>query len=165
MKNHKNFRLYEPAKKDLPSGLYLRDEDGVDWYECQSDYGSDSYKVAYDNNGLIVASCQDVSSLFPVDLSVVEVESLPEGFSIGLWVFKDGKIQPRQYTQDELREQAEAKKAELLSAAAAEIAPLQDAVDLDMATDEEKAQLLAWKKYRVLLNRVDTSNPEWPERP
>ncbi|EOF5167250.1 tail fiber assembly protein, partial [Salmonella enterica] len=45
------------------------------------------------------------------------------------------------------------------------IAPLQDAVDLDEATDEEKARLLAWRKYRVLVNRVDTSNPVWPDKP
>ncbi|EJQ9407812.1 tail fiber assembly protein, partial [Salmonella enterica] len=29
----------------------------------------------------------------------------------------------------------------------------------------EKARLNAWKKYRVLVNRVDTSKPEWPEAP
>ncbi|EEB8282163.1 tail fiber assembly protein, partial [Salmonella enterica] len=23
----------------------------------------------------------------------------------------------------------------------------------------------AWKKYRVLVNRVDTSNPVWPDKP
>ncbi|EEU6178823.1 tail fiber assembly protein, partial [Salmonella enterica] len=45
------------------------------------------------------------------------------------------------------------------------IAPLQDAVDLDIATDDEKAQLDEWKKYRVLVNRVDTSNPDWPAQP
>ncbi|EBN8560205.1 tail fiber assembly protein, partial [Salmonella enterica] len=28
-----------------------------------------------------------------------------------------------------------------------------------------KARLNAWKKYRVLVNRVDTSKPEWPEAP
>ncbi|EJK3286504.1 tail fiber assembly protein, partial [Salmonella enterica subsp. enterica serovar Carrau] len=27
------------------------------------------------------------------------------------------------------------------------------------------ARLNAWKKYRVLVNRVDTSKPEWPEAP
>ncbi|EAA8653409.1 tail fiber assembly protein [Salmonella enterica subsp. enterica serovar Brazil] len=27
-----------------------------------------------------------------------------------------------------------------------------------MATDEEKVQLVEWKKYRVLVNRVDTIN-------
>lgn len=48
------------------------------------------------------------------------------------------------------------------------MAPLQDAVDLDMATETEKSALLAWKKYRVLLNRVDISNApdiDWPEPP
>lgn len=45
------------------------------------------------------------------------------------------------------------------------IAPLQDAVDLGIATDDEKAQLDEWKKYRVLVNRMDTSAPDWPEVP
>ncbi|MDI0552840.1 tail fiber assembly protein, partial [Escherichia coli] len=48
------------------------------------------------------------------------------------------------------------------------IAPLQDAVDLEIATEEETSLLEAWKKYRVLLNRIDTSTApdiEWPEIP
>ncbi|WP_218661563.1 tail fiber assembly protein, partial [Salmonella enterica] len=32
-------------------------------------------------------------------------------------------------------------------------------------TDDEKAQLDEWKKYRVLVNRVDTSKPDWPDVP
>ncbi|EJT4846683.1 tail fiber assembly protein, partial [Salmonella enterica] len=32
-----------------------------------------------------------------------------------------------------------------------------------MATDDEKAQIDEWKKYRVLVNRVDTTNPDWPK--
>lgn len=63
---------------------------------------------------------------------------------------------------------AESLKAQLLSVAAQAIAPLQDAVDLSMATEEEMASLSAWKTYRVLLNRVDTGKPdetEWPESP
>ncbi|EIZ0225435.1 tail fiber assembly protein, partial [Escherichia coli] len=45
---------------------------------------------------------------------------------------------------------------------------LQDAVDLELATEEEVTQLAAWKRYRVLLNRIDTSTaPEikWPVTP
>ncbi|AOM46003.1 hypothetical protein ECO9545_26920 [Escherichia coli O111:H11 str. CVM9545] len=41
-------------------------------------------------------------------------------------------------------------------------------VDLEIATEEENSLLEAWKKYRVLLNRVDTSTApdiEWPEEP
>ncbi|HAL0420644.1 TPA: tail fiber assembly protein, partial [Escherichia coli] len=48
------------------------------------------------------------------------------------------------------------------------IAPLQDAVDLEIATEEERSLLEAWNKYRVLLNRVDTSTVpdiEWPANP
>ncbi len=60
---------------------------------------------------------------------------------------------------------AEQKKAFLLAEANIAIAPLQDAFDLDMATDAEKALLLAWKKYRVLLMRVDTAKPVWPTPP
>ncbi|HFJ3948690.1 TPA: tail fiber assembly protein [Salmonella enterica] len=62
-----------------------------------------------------------------------------------------------------LRE-AEGTKSRLLQMASGKIAPLQDAVDLGIATDDEKAQLDEWKKYRVLVNRVDTSNPDWPAR-
>ncbi|ECE9970992.1 tail fiber assembly protein, partial [Salmonella enterica subsp. enterica serovar Glostrup] len=61
--------------------------------------------------------------------------------------------------------EAEETKKQLLQLATDKIAPLQDAVDLDEATDDEKARLLAWKKYRVQVNRVDTSNPVWPEQP
>ncbi|HFW4204432.1 TPA: tail fiber assembly protein [Salmonella enterica subsp. enterica serovar Aberdeen] len=63
-----------------------------------------------------------------------------------------------------LRE-AEGTKNRLLQIASEKIAPLQDAVDLNEATDKEKASLLAWREYRVLVNRVDTSNPDWPEQP
>ncbi|WP_161527554.1 tail fiber assembly protein, partial [Escherichia albertii] len=48
------------------------------------------------------------------------------------------------------------------------IVPLQDAVDLGIATEEEISLLAEWKKYRVLLNRVDTSTApdiEWPALP
>ncbi|MBS0057114.1 tail fiber assembly protein [Yersinia sp. Marseille-Q3913] len=65
-------------------------------------------------------------------------------------------------------QEAEEKKTRLLNAAAAKIAPLQDAVDTGMATDDDKEQLAAWKTYRVLLNRIDTSKApdiEWPVVP
>lgn len=41
-------------------------------------------------------------------------------------------------------------------------------IDLEIATEEEISLLEAWKKYRVLLNRVDTSTAqdiEWPALP
>ena len=55
----------------------------------------------------------------------------------------------------------------LLVQATAAIAPLQDAVDLDMATDSDTAALKAWKTYRVLVNRADLTqtSPVWPTAP
>ena len=73
--------------------------------------------------------------------------------------------EPATPTDEQLIQEAEARKTALMQAASDAIAPLQDAVDLDIATSEENALLLVWKKYRVLLNRVDTSKPVWPEAP
>lgn len=45
---------------------------------------------------------------------------------------------------------------------------LQDAIDYKMATDNEKELLVEWKKYRVLLNRInpeDVLNIDWPVEP
>jgi len=55
----------------------------------------------------------------------------------------------------------------LLATATARIAPLQDAEDLGVSTSQEQAALLAWKKYRVDVNRVVLSehNPAWPALP
>ncbi|HAV1620240.1 TPA: tail fiber assembly protein [Enterobacter hormaechei subsp. steigerwaltii] len=64
--------------------------------------------------------------------------------------------------------EANVTKAALINSASEQIAPLQDAVDLDMATEEEKARFDAWRKYRVLLTRVDTSTAPaivWPDMP
>ncbi|HFQ9361515.1 tail fiber assembly protein [Escherichia coli] len=70
-----------------------------------------------------------------------------------------------QLTPDEIQVEATAKKANLRSIADSEIAWRQDAVDAEIATDEESAALLEWKKYRVLLMRVDTEAPDWPTPP
>lgn len=63
------------------------------------------------------------------------------------------------------RANAEQKKNALRSIADTEMAWLQDAVDAGIATEEETAALSEWKKYRVLLMRVDASNPVWPSSP
>jgi hypothetical protein len=64
--------------------------------------------------------------------------------------------------------EASVTKAGLINSASEQIAPLQDAVDLDIATEDEKARFDAWRKYRVLLTRVDTSTAPaivWPDIP
>ncbi|HGY5136977.1 TPA: tail fiber assembly protein, partial [Citrobacter braakii] len=61
--------------------------------------------------------------------------------------------------------QAEQKRTTLRSIADNEISWRQDAYDAEIATAEETAALSEWKKYRVLLMRVDTAKPEWPTPP
>ncbi|WP_323838450.1 tail fiber assembly protein [Photorhabdus africana] len=71
-------------------------------------------------------------------------------------------------TREELQQYVENKKQQFIVEASQKIAPLQDAVDLGIATKEEETALLVWKKYRVMLNRIDISQVpdiEWPEQP
>ena len=71
-------------------------------------------------------------------------------------------------TPEQRKSDAVNMRTTLREKADAEIAWRQDAVDAGIATTEEAAALAEWKKYRVLLMRVDTDTaPEiiWPEQP
>ncbi|WP_133550942.1 tail fiber assembly protein [Enterobacter sp. AG326] len=75
---------------------------------------------------------------------------------------------PPELTKDQVVIEAKNKKSALMLEVNDLLAPLQDAVDLGLSTSEENALLLEWKKYRILLNRVETSNApniEWPVKP
>lgn len=67
-------------------------------------------------------------------------------------------------------EHAMARYLELRQMADFKAGPLQDAVDLGEATPEEEAQLVAWKRYRVALNRAPQQpgypgTIDWPPEP
>ncbi|CAM6947703.1 MULTISPECIES: tail fiber assembly protein [Enterobacter] len=183
----KCFREVEPTEDQIKlfegsaiAPKFLRSEDGQDWYECQSKFSDDKIKIMFDNAG-IVRSVVDkpvpgrgntlaVSMFFPINMSVAEIEgTLPDGFSInGGWVFDGENVVKRIETKEELIAEAEHTKSRLMENANTQIAPLQDAFDLGIATEQEAKNLTSWKKYRVLLNRVDIINPpniDWPERP
>ncbi|MHA6312398.1 tail fiber assembly protein [Pantoea sp. S-LA4] len=71
-------------------------------------------------------------------------------------------------TAEEIISQAEDKRSRLRADADTIIQPLQDANDLGIATDDEASQLIAWKKYCVMLMRMNTEDAEniiWPEQP
>ncbi|MEX6250087.1 tail fiber assembly protein [Providencia hangzhouensis] len=77
-------------------------------------------------------------------------------------------IRDKPKTKEQEVEDAIERKSYLLLEANEAIAPLQDAVDLNMATDTEIGLLAAWKEHRVLVNRTDTSlapNIEWSQAP
>ncbi|ECE6263460.1 tail fiber assembly protein [Salmonella enterica subsp. enterica] len=146
----------------------MKSEDGQDWYECQKLFADDTLKFTYDNNGVITCITRDVSGLWPCNLSVAEVPDTDENRRAdisGGWQFKDGKVVQRVYSPEELRKKAEAEKVRRLAEAESAIAPLARAVKLKIATDEEIKRLEAWELYSVMVNRVDTASPVWPEKP
>ncbi|ETS31127.1 phage tail protein [Photorhabdus temperata] len=78
------------------------------------------------------------------------------------WVVDKDLLKSHQIEEDKQQ------KATLLRQANETLSLLQDSVDLEIATEAEEIALLAWKKYRVLLSRVDISQApdvEWPEVP
>lgn len=71
---------------------------------------------------------------------------------------------------EDLAAEAKAQRDKLLAVAANRMGPLQDAVDIGRATDEEVARLTAWKGYRIDLNRIEQQagfpvEIQWPESP
>lgn len=185
MKNIKNFKQYTPSAELLEKYsvgkseiLFLISEDGQDWYECQKLFSDNTVKVAYDASGVIRSLVDKtdpkdgegyaVSMLCPVDMSVAEIalDDYPaDCVSDGSWRYIDGRIEkiPTDYVAD-----AENKKSQLMADANAAITPLERAVKLGMATNEEVETLVEWERYSVLLHRVNTSTApdiEWPEKP
>lgn len=70
-------------------------------------------------------------------------------------------------TKEQIKANNEATIKSLTQEATLKIDTIQDAIDLDMAEDGDADKLKKWRKYRVLLSRVDTSveNMELPEKP
>ncbi len=174
MQHLKNIRSGNPKTKEqyqLTKNfdvIWLWSEEGKNWYEEVKNFQPDTIKIVYDENNIIVAITKDASTLNPEGFSVVEVPDITanrRANDSGKWMFKDGAVIKRIYTADEQQQQAESQKAALLSEAEAVIQPLERAVRLNMAMDEERARLESWERYSVLLSRVDTANPEWPQKP
>lgn len=110
---------------------------------------------------------------FGKGVTTVELEP-NQPVSIG-YTYEDGVFTAPPLTEEELAAQESARKAAnmsnkdtLMSQASQRISVLQDAVELEMATEEETALLPLWKKYRVLLSRIDANTADevkWPEKP
>ncbi|KZH19499.1 phage tail protein [Escherichia coli] len=164
--NAKTLEQYELTKKH--GVIWLYSEDGKNWYEEVKNFQPDTIKIVYDENNIIVAITKDASTLNPDGLSVVELPNITANRRAdisGNWKFLDGKVVKREYTKQELQQQAELQKAALLSEAESVIQPLERAVRLNMATDEERTRLESWERYSVMVSRVDTAKPEWPQKP
>ena len=103
-----------------------------------------------------------------------EVGEIPDGFTelkptseFDSWDGKKWQFDKNKQHQYEVN-QALTKKNQFLAEAASQLSYLQDAVDSQIASEQEAQLLVEWKKYRVLINRIDIElapNIEWPNQP
>lgn len=137
------------------------------------------YFFSAENNAFYPISLKELyieAGSWPIDLIAVDdatynqfiVEPSPVGKIMaaneaGYPIWTDSP----EITKEDIIEARAYQKQQLLKEASNNIDILQDASDCMIVTDDEKAQLLTWKVYRVLLNRVDISDIDFafPEKP
>lgn len=167
--------LYYVAKSPGVNIVFLKDDNGNDWYLWLKTLSQETLKISFNpDTKEIIHFSYDASAIFPINQIVVEItpENVPDEFTAagekalgGAFLFDGGEIvaAPVDYATE-----AQRQKMALMNQANNVIATLQDAVDLDMATEKEAKILPEWKKYRVLLSRVDVGKApdiKWPQTP
>ncbi|WP_192457698.1 tail fiber assembly protein [Musicola keenii] len=149
---------YADAPDLPPAGQALRRcADGEGW-EHVSDYRG---QTAY---GTADGKPQTVTALgeLPDELTLLAPTTEYDKWSGSAWV-TDAAAQQAAATAEAQRELTARK-----SVAAARLAELTYAVDLEIATEAEQNALTAWKTYLVQLSRIDTATApdiDWPEIP
>jgi len=115
----------------------------------------------------IVALNVKPEKLYHPSLVWVDITALPEQPDIN-YRYSDGVFTAPETDAENAALIASSRLAAETDEANRVIAPLQDAVDISIATDAEIARLAEWKRYRVALSRIDINkalDSEWPERP
>lgn len=133
------------------------------YYSSKSDsFVIDINKSAYDDAGSWPDDAVEVDEEVFMTFTTTPPEGkIRQGSENGLPVWVDAPPP----TQGEITTQNESKRNNLKRVADSEIAWRQDAVDAEIANEDEVTALTAWKKYRVLLMRVDVNSPKWPKVP
>lgn len=159
---------YLPVGVGLPANAYLNAPENVNEnraiihngqnWTYPSDYRGQAVYSIYTGEKLTITNVGDV----PPDYTLLEPTSEFDSWDGEKW-FLDTDKQQQHYINI-----ATAQKKQLLNEANTQIEYLQDAIDANIATDNEKTLYAEWKKYRVLLNRVDVDlspDIEWPTEP
>ena len=146
------------------NALRVKPEFKEGFHPCEKDGG---WHLVEDHRDKIV---YDIET--KVSAKVDYLGSIKAGFTL-LEPFQFSKWNGEKWVLDEDEQNAfkikqnKMLKSSLLNEANENISILQDAIDFDMAEDGDEERLKAWKKYRVLLNRIDASdiNVIFPEKP
>lgn len=163
-----NFSEYVPEYKAEPleSAIYLEAETGEDWYFHRQRFSPDKMKICFDSEGVIRSFSRDVSELWPLNMSVVELDKVPDDLCLSNRWRYDGKAVVKNPGYDVTA--AEIRRHKELLNATIEIGALSDAVEEAKATTKETQRLSALKAYRLAIYRIDpAAAPDitWPDAP
>ncbi|HAX5140277.1 TPA: tail fiber assembly protein [Escherichia coli] len=169
----RNVTRYYPEYMPYGEGIqYFRSEDGQDFYDSLDKFTKKYKLCTHPETGVIYSMAEDVSRLYPVGFTIVEVDELPEGFCIeARWYYKDGEVLP---VPVDWRQQAESERACLTAIAEREISDRKTDLLLGLISDEDEKKLKAWCIYAKELQAMDFSQVTdkasyaaiiWPELP
>ena len=159
---------YLPTGVGLPANAYLDAPKSVKDNQAIIHNGQ-QWTYPKDLRGTIIYSTETGA-----ETTMQEVGEIPEGYTTSKptsefdsWDGKKWQLDVSKQHQYEVN-QASVKKNQLITDATAQISYLQDAVESEIASEQETQLLAEWKKYRVLVNRIDIEqapNIEWPSQP
>ena len=159
---------YLPVGVGLPANAYLDAPKNVKDNQAIIHNGQ-QWTYPKDLRGTKIYSIETGS-----ETTIQEVGEIPDGYTtlkpaseFDSWDGKKWQLDKNKQHQYEVN-QASTKKNQLLAEATMQISYLQDAVDSQIASEQEMQLLIEWKKYRVLINRIDIEqapNIEWPNKP
>ena len=159
---------YLPIGVGLPANAYLDAPKSVKNNQAIIHNGQ-QWTYPKDLRGTIIYSTET-----GVETTMQEVGEIPEGYTTSKptsefdsWDGKKWQLDVSKQHQYEVN-QASAKKNQFIADATAQISYLQNAVESEIASEQETQLLAKWKKYRVLVNRIDIEqapNIDWPSQP
>ncbi|WP_128869209.1 tail fiber assembly protein [Shigella boydii] len=169
----RNVTRYYPEGMPYGEGIqYFRSEDGQDFYESLDKFTKKYKLCTHPETGVIYSMAEDVSRLYPVGFTIVEVDELPEGFDIEAnWYYRDGEVLPVPVDYSKL---AEKQRQRLLNEAKEITSDWKTKLELGTISDDDKVRLTQWMEYIKAVKVLDLSTAtdeisfdaiNWPERP
>ena len=159
---------YLPVGVGLPANAYLEAPKNVQDNQAIIHNGQ-QWTYPKDLRGTTIYSTETGA-----ETTMQEVGDIPEGYTtlkpsseFDKWDGKKWQLDKNKQHQSQVN-QATTEKNQLIAEATSQINYLQDAVDSQIASEQEIQLLAEWKKYRVLLNRIDVQqapNIDWPKQP
>ena len=159
---------YLPIGVGLPANAYLDAPKSVKDNQAIIHNGQ-QWTYPKDLRGTIIYSTETGA-----ETTMQEVGEIPDGYTTSKptsefdsWDGKKWQLDVSKQHQYEVN-QASAKKNQFIADATSQLSYLQDAVDSQIASELEIQLLAEWKKYRVLVNRIDIEqapNIDWPNNP